>query len=67
MFFLKRIIKLFIYHGVSTFVYRSMYVEVRIVELVFFLHLYMGPGIEVISPGLGDQLSLGQSMLVSQG
>lgn len=66
-FFLKKNIKLFIYHGVSMFVYHSMYVEVRTVELVFFLQLYMGPGIEVISPGLGGQLSRGQSMLMSQG
>lgn len=49
------------------FVYHSVYAEVRTVELVFFLHLYMGPGIEVISLGLGGQLSLGQRMLVSQG
>lgn len=48
-------------------VYHSMYVEVRIVELVFFLHLYMGPEIEIISPGLGGQLSLRQCMLVTQG
>lgn len=39
-----------------------MYVEVRIVELVFFLHLYMGPEIEIISPGLGGQLTEPKTM-----